>query len=394
MKLRNLHRYGLGLLLLWSLFVSLPVSLQAATGYEVSNIVLAPTVTGQYVRVPATGLDVTWNAPADAASVMYYYLKFTTSNTPLTNQELNDTVNDFAVTGADQSIFSKTIAQSFFTSYDSNQVHYLHIKTQYVPGSYSDDVVVGPILVDNANPTGTISLNPSSGSSTQFDITVSPSEPVYYWLSNTATFPGGGGQDSRISTTATWNLSPETPYRNVTIYSWLQDIALNPQTLSAPTATAIYAYQAPVAITPNTASIEVGNSQVFTVDGSTTYTWTLNVTSETVVAAFSGGSTGVASVTVLSSAAGTFTLTATPTSGSPLTSGTITVVQTVKPGDVNNDGDITLDDVKLAFGFFLGASSNAQQFSAANVYDDSDGNTSISLHDVKGVFTLFLGGTL
>jgi hypothetical protein len=48
----------------------------------------------------------------------------------------------------------------------------------------------------------------------------------------------------------------------------------------------------------------------------------------------------------------------------------------------------------LAFGFFLGATSTSQQFAAANVYDDGDGNTSISLHDVKGVFTLFLGGTL
>ncbi len=63
-------------------------------------------------------------------------------------------------------------------------------------------------------------------------------------------------------------------------------------------------------------------------------------------------------------------------------------------GDVNGDGSVGLDDVKLAFKLSLGVSTTPQQFEAANVYEDGDGNTSISIHDVKGVFRLSLGGSL
>ncbi len=390
------NKYGLLLLLILSMLAGSPDSLRAATGYEVANVVLEPAVTaGQYIQVPTNGLAVTWDTPTDAASVMYYYLKFNTSSTPLTNQEFNDTASDFAVAGINQSIISTTVPQTFFASYDSGQVHYLHVKTQYVPGSYSDDVVVGPLFIDNAAPTGTISLNPTSGSSTQFDVTVSPSEPVNYWLSGTASFPGGAGQDSRLFSTATWNLSPDTPYGNVTIYAWFQDIAGNPATFSAPTATAVYNFFAPIAITPNTVSIDVGNNQVFTVDGLATYDWAITEASGTGIATFSGSSTGVASVTVVGAVAGTFKLTATPTGGSALTSGTITVVQTVMPGDCNNDGQVLLDDVRMAFGYFVtGEGPTSSGFAAANVYDDGDGNTSVSLHDVRGVFTIFVTGSL
>jgi hypothetical protein len=66
----------------------------------------------------------------------------------------------------------------------------------------------------------------------------------------------------------------------------------------------------------------------FTVDGSTLYTWTITDPSVEGVAEFSGSSTGVASVTVVGKKAGTFTVTATPSSGTALKTGTITVVQT------------------------------------------------------------------
>jgi hypothetical protein len=112
----------------------------------------------------------------------------------------------------------------------------------------------------------------------------------------------------------------------VTIYAWFQDQAGNRST--AATASAVYAYSAPTSIQHTSSSINVDAPLGFTVDGSTTYTWTITDPSVTGVAEFSGSSTGVASVTVVGKKAGTFTVTATPSSGTALKTGTITVVQT------------------------------------------------------------------
>ncbi len=399
MKMINIRRYGLGLLLILGVVLHVPALGHGATGYEASNVTFSdPVTTGQYVRL-TSDLIVSWNAPTDAAKVMNYYLLFNTSGAALTDQQLNDTTNDFAVDGA---LESKTIASTFFNAYDSNNIRYLHIKTQYATTTggfaYSDDVVVGPIRIDNVAPTGTITLDPSAGSSTQITVSISPSEPIqYFWLSEAATFPGGTGSDGTF-TSATWNLQA-TDYGAVPIYAWFQDYAGNRS--SAASATATYDFRAPVAINYNAPNnqMNAGDSIIFTVDGSTTYNWTLTP-SASGVAEITGGDTtttklSATSITVKGKAAGTFTLSAEPTAGgTTLTTSTITVVQTVKPGDCNNDGIVTITDVKMAFSYFVGGPSTSLQFAAANVYDDGDGNTSIKIHDVKGVFTLFLGGTL
>jgi hypothetical protein len=79
-----------------------------------------------------------------------------------------------------------------------------------------------------------------------------------------------------------------------------------------------------------------------------------------------------------------------------LVAGGITVLddEGYTAGDVNGDGGISLEDVKLVFLFFLGSPFTPTEFNAANVHDDGDGNTSISIHDVQGTFTLFLGGSI
>lgn len=64
----------------------------------------------------------------------------------------------------------------------------------------------------------------------------------------------------------------------------------------------------------------------------------------------------------------------------------------VAPGDLDNNSDVSLDDVRATFTIFLGGPFTPQEFAAANVCDDGDGNSTISLNDVKGAFTLFLGG--
>ena len=66
----------------------------------------------------------------------------------------------------------------------------------------------------------------------------------------------------------------------------------------------------------------------------------------------------------------------------------------IMKGDVDSNGQVQLIDVKLAFGFFIGAPYSNNQFIAANVCDDGDGNKQISLKDVKNIFKLFMGSPL
>jgi len=286
------------------------------------------------------------------------------------------------------------------TNMDSD-VLYLHIKTWYLDltgtgnPTLSSDVVYGPFIIDNVAPTGTIRIVTASGnditstSNTQIYLRLAASkDPTQVYLSETSTRPSS--PESFPSADKAWPLSDTIPGTK-TLHAWFAD---NVGNISTTPATDSFTLLAPSSISPNTATIDLvsGSTQVFRVEGTTdSFTWTV---SDSAVAGFSGGVNTGNSVTVQALKTGTFTLTATPATGPALTSGTITVTQSVKPGDCNGDGDITLDDVKLAFGYFLGGSSTTQQFTAANVYDDGDGNTSVSLHDVKGVFTLFLGGTL
>ena len=189
------------LLLILCLLIGFAPPVQAAN--EVSGVTFSQTVNAtQYVQVTGD-LTVSWTKPTDVAKVMNYYLKFNTSSTALTDTQLNDSsaTYDFAV-GKD--FVNKTIPKSFFDSYDSNQLRYLHIKTQYVTTAdpfyaYSADVVFGPIRIDNTAPTGTITLDPTSGSSSQVNVTISAaSETKYFWLNDAATFPGGTGTQHMI----------------------------------------------------------------------------------------------------------------------------------------------------------------------------------------------------
>jgi len=61
-------------------------------------------------------------------------------------------------------------------------------------------------------------------------------------------------------------------------------------------------------------------------------------------------------------------------------------------GDVNSNGILDLEDVKLTFRIFQGDQSTSRQFDAANVCHN-DGGTLISISDVRGVFRLFIGGS-
>ncbi len=317
-------------LLAMCLLIGAAAPLWAATGYEVTGVIFSQTVTAEQFVAVAEDLTVSWTNPTGTTyTPMTYYLKFNTSNAQLSTTEFNDTLYDFKV---DDPTAFNTIVKSFFDAYDSDKLRYLHIRTQYpdvLTGSaYSDDVVTGPIRIDNVAPTGTITLNPTGGNSRVVVVSnMYPSESIkYYWLSDSATFPGGTGTDYSLFSSGTVEITEGTSYGNVTIYAWFQDQAGNRST--AATASAVYAYSAPTSIQHTSSSMNVDATLGFTVDGSTTYTWTITDPSVEGVAKFSGSSGGVHSVTIIGEKAGTFTVTATPSSGTALKTGTITVVQT------------------------------------------------------------------
>lgn len=327
-------------LLAMCLLIGAAVPLWAATGYEVTGVTFSQTVTAEQFVAVAEDLTVSWTNPTGTTHTpMRYYLKFNTSNAQLSTTEFNDTLYDFMV---DDPTDFKIIAKSFFDAYDSNMLRYLHIRTQYpdvLTGSaYSDDVVTGPIRIDNVAPTGTITLNPTGGNSRVVVVSnMYPSESIkYYWLSDSATFPGGNGIEyTPLTSSGTVEITEGTSYGNVNIYAWFQDQAGNRST--AATASAVYAYSAPTSIQHTSSSMNVDATLVFTVDRSTHYNWTITITPSTAgVAEIQGGETSTTlndqhSVTVVGKAAGTFTVSAVPTantSATPLTTGTITVVQT------------------------------------------------------------------
>lgn len=61
-------------------------------------------------------------------------------------------------------------------------------------------------------------------------------------------------------------------------------------------------------------------------------------------------------------------------------------------GDVNGDGSVELEDLRLAFHFFTGTRPpSAEEFCAANTAFEGSRDRYISLEDVKGVFDIFMG---
>lgn len=384
MKKNKILRFWRVLLILGLLIAAAPV--QAQTDYRVTGVTFShPVTTGQFFRM-TEDLTVSWKAPTGVdPAPMNYYLKFNESSEAWTGLDPNNAATyDFEVA---HPVDFKIIPKSFFDAYDSDKLRYLHIRTQYPPGpAYSDDVVSAAIRIDNVAPTGTITLNPTSGNSTSTTVKISPSlDTKNYWISNSASYQPveGEKQDYTLFPEATGSFFPSYPqtnYGNVTIYAWFRDMAGNMTT--GPTASAVYNYQAPVSINHNNVfQISVGGNLGFTVDGTTTYAWTITDRSPTDVAAFSGGGTGpvnAASVTVVGAKAGTFTVTATPTPGDPLKTGTITVVQDYILGDVDGNGVVNVFDViKIAraslglenTGVFIAAAADINKDGAINVFD-------------------------
>jgi hypothetical protein len=187
-----------------------------------------------------------------------------------------------------------------------------------------------------------------------------------------------------------------TSYGNVTIYAWFQDQAGNHST--AATASAVYAYSAPTSIQHTSSSINVGATLGMTVDSSIHYNWTISPSPDG-VAEFQGGETPTTltnqhSVTVVGKAAGTFTVSAVPTantSATPLTTVPITVVQTVKRGDVNDDGIVDSGDAILILRYSVGLTALTDTQKAAGNVTNKVSNSDIDSGDAIVILRYSVG---
>ena len=376
--------------------------------YEVEDATPTNATTGLTAQQPPDdSLQIEWTEPDMGAgdSVIEYVYIWNNSDKPLDDTELNQGTNDGVVLGDEALKVNKNSSDFDGEDYDDPYWHF-HIKTVYFSitegEKFGDDLVVGPFNFDDQAPNGTIDLDTSVDGQTEttslinpvtLALTATPDIKTVY-LSNTSSPRPQDGVDFKntLTHTVTEGVGEKT------IYIWFEDQAGNTSSFYSLTFDIIAGkFMDPA----DDFSLQVNDTQQFLIQEADdeTYVWSIvdpDTGDPTTVATFVDDiSEWVDRVNIMAAQEGSFKVQATSDEGATVyESGTIMVTKSGTIWDVNGDSDITLDDVRLTFTFFLGGQSTAAEFYGANVYDDSDGNTSISLHDVQGVFTLFLGGTL
>lgn len=346
---------------------------------------------------------VSWEKPAMAGGDVLngFVYKWNTSSTALDDTALSGTVNDGSVhPNIDPPSLTKVAAD--FASDDSNLIRYLHIKTWFLDisanqASYSNDVVIGPINIDNVAPTGSVRITDANGSdiSTTYNASLNlrlaaSVNPSKMYVSETNQRPTTG---ATFAGETVHSLNETTP-GDKTIYCWFEDTVGN---ISSAPVTDMVTLLSTVAISPYEPTLDLATTttQVFKVDGTTAnYNW--EITDETPatpsddVASFSGSASGVNSVTVSLTKPGTFKLRATPTAGgSALTSGTITVQQSFIKGDVNNSGTITPSDASAAFLLYL-QKEWAEMTVQERFTGDFNDSGSVTPADASAIFQYYL----
>ncbi len=307
-------------------------AISAQAEYEISKAGgdLIASVPTDGTIVSWTGdVEVQWEKPDMSAagdSLIGFLYKWNTSATDWDGTGEDGTVDP----NLDPPIVTK--AASFFANDDSSSLRYLHVITKYLDissggtVSYSSDVIIGPINIDNVAPAGTVKIVDSQGTeiastrNTLLDIKLSATvAPTKMYLSETSSRPTTG---ATYDTEAQYDLSDTDPGTK-TIYAWFEDGVGN---ISTAPATDTVTLLAPVSISPNTATIDLNvGTQVFKVDGTTAaYDWSIIEASPADVASISGATNGN-SVTVAAAKEGTFKIQATDGTDT-VTSGTITVI--------------------------------------------------------------------
>ena len=217
------------------ILVAVPAAMAA---YEIDESKVASDVPtdGTIVQWGAGEGDVTiqWEAPTITAPDVFqgFIYKWNNSAAELSDDDFNADNNDDKI-GVDVDPPNVIRSASDFAADDSDDIRYLHIKIWYTdnsaepnPFAYSDDVVVGPINIDNVAPAGTIRITDSEGSDIEstrnslVSITLSAAvDPVKFYLSETSDYRPAEGAD--YATEIDYDLGSGAGEK--TIYVWFED---------------------------------------------------------------------------------------------------------------------------------------------------------------------------
>jgi hypothetical protein len=326
-------------------FAALMAAPPVQASYEVSNF--------NMFSAPATGtpskwtnnLEIRWTAPTMASGYTFQRYIYLWNNVATAMTDTNFSPSTTGAVGTTETAATKQASDLTAKDYSLNpgdDVLYLHVKTEYLETStskvlYSTDMVLGPFQIDNVAPSGgTVRITDDSGttitstSSSILNVKLAASGSIAKYYLSESEFTSGDGV-SPFATDIVWNMQ-NTATGSHTLYAWFEDAAGNK---SATPSTVTFTLLGAVSIKPYTATIDLSvATQTFIVDGTTaSYTWSItDSTPETTgqtVAEITGSATGN-SVTVTARNKGTFTMTATPSAGAALKSGTITVAQSAK----------------------------------------------------------------
>ncbi|GAB6162853.1 hypothetical protein JCM12298_20130 [Desulfothermus naphthae] len=323
-----------------------------------------------------TDLRVEWKKPQMSGDDILhgFVYKWNNSSEQLTDEQLNaNNKDDIVNKDVDPTFVSLPYDQ--IKDDDYNDLRYLHVKTWYLDSStgkpaYSNDVVIGPINIDNVSPQGTVRIVDKDGNdidstkSTTLNLKLGASKDTVKMCINEANTPPREDSDYvDYSDSAVYTLNDTTP-GGKTIYVWFKDQAGN---ISQPVYDTVEL--SPKAIDPYKKTIDLASqtTQTFSVSGTQgKYNWEIIEEKPQEqgkdVAKFKGESQNINSVVVELLNPGTFKLKATTVNdqNEVLTSGTIKVIKSVVfTLDIDNNGVCEpLKDGLLILRYLFGFTGN------------------------------------
>jgi len=375
------------LFILVMLFALVPYS-YAKYEIDKSNVTCNAPTDGKPTPLD-TDLRVEWKKPQMSGNDILhgFVYKWNNSNEQLTDDQLNVNNND-GIVNKDVDPPFVTLPYAQIKDDDYNDLRYLHVKTWYLDSStgkpaYSNDIVIGPINIDNVAPQGTIRIVDKDGNdidstkSATLNLKLGASKDTKKMYINENNTPPKEDSDYKdYSDSAVYTLNDTTPGKK-TIYVWFKDQAGN---VSQPVYDTVQLLSSK-AIEPYEKTIDLAKqtTQTFSVSGTQDkYNWEIIEEKPQEqgkdVAKFKGESQNTNSVVVELLNPGTFKLKATNVNNQNevLTSGTIRVKLGVEAGDATADGKINVQDVIAIINEILG-----EKKATGNPDCNSDGKVNV-----------------
>ena len=323
-------------------------------------------------------VQIDWNATAEEPSgfdtLLYFYYHWSGNENQLPNSSFNSTINDGVSDASTNPYMPSTTNSTLFQERgfnNENSLAYLHVKTYFYNASsglpeLSDDVVIGPINMDNVAPSGTVQLVDAEGNPVEstskvtvdFRLNASVNPQYYYIQEDSTSSPNPGIDRYPYNSTIEYTLLDSNP-GSKKVFVWFEDSVGNISYGNF--ASDSFELLGDVYISPNEATIDLSQAatKVFYVEGTTEgYDWSVINESTSNVAQISTTATNATSITLEGLNPGTCQVQAVPSdvSGDTLTSGTITVEEIKENLDIDDNGQATaLGDgvliVRYLYGF-------------------------------------------